>query len=363
MTLRFLFAGCIVAVISCQSDQSPSWELSSQLDIFLNTIFRSDQPGGAVVVMRNDSVLYEAGFGLEDLETGTAITPNTLFNLGSISKTFVANAILLLQEEGRLSLDDDLHKYFATFKNQDIARKVKIKHLLTHTSGLPDCREIARDPVFYLTARDAENWYPITQTDTLVFEPGMNFQYSNPAFNGLALIIEQVSGMQWQEFIIQKILRPSGMQTSTITDGPHPETGVAHGYIEHQGQWMELDYGEEPTFPASGNGGVWSSVRELVKYEQAIQNAIFLKQETIETSRTIKNFENWSAETDPFIGWSWFIGLSPNGFRTVGHTGSQGGFLCNYVTVPEKNIHFVILCNAPLEVDKMTEKIMDLLKL
>ena len=76
------------------------------------------------------------------------------------------------------------------------------------------------------------------------------FEYSNPAFNGLALIIEQVSEVKWQEFVTEKILRPSGMSTSTITDGPHPESGVAHGYVKHQGKWIELDYGEEPTFPA-----------------------------------------------------------------------------------------------------------------
>jgi CubicO group peptidase (beta-lactamase class C family) len=363
MGLRCFFAGCVVVATFCQPDRVPTIELRTQLETYLKTVFHPDEPGGAVAVIRNDSVLYEAGFGLEDLTTRTAITPNTLFNLGSISKTFVANAILLLQEAGKLSVEDEVIKYFPEFKNKEIARKVKIKHLLTHTSGLPDCREVARDPVFYLTAKDAENWYPITQTDTLVFEPGTNYQYSNPAFNGLALIIEQISEVKWQEFVTEKILRPSGMSTSTITDGPHPESGVAHGYVKHQGKWVELDYGEEPTFPASGNGGIWSSVKELVKYEQAIQKSVFLKPETSETSRTVKNFENWKGETAPFIGWCWFIGRSPGGLKTVGHTGSQGGFLCNYVTVPEKNIHFVILCNTPLPVDKITQKIFELLKL
>ncbi|MBK8503142.1 MAG: beta-lactamase family protein [Saprospiraceae bacterium] len=343
--------------------QSGSSKLVRQLDTYFATLFHDDQPGGSITIIRNDSLIFEAAYGLADLNLKEPITPNTLFNLGSISKTFVANGILLLQEEGRLSVEDHLLKYFPDFRNKDIARKVKIKHLMTHTSGLPDCREVAKNPVFYLTAQDEENWYPITRTNALVFEPGTDFEYSNPAFNGLALIIEQVSGMKWQEFIAQKIFRPSGMLTSTITDGPHPETRVAHGYIESGGRWTEQDYGEEPTFPAAGNGGVWSSVRELVNYERAIQKSIFLKPETIETSRTIKEFQNWNGKTTPFIGWSWFIGRSPKGLRTVGHTGSQGGFLCNYVTVPDKNIQFVILCNTPLNVDMMTAKIFEFLDL
>jgi CubicO group peptidase (beta-lactamase class C family) len=285
-----------------------------------------------------------------------------LFNLGSISKTFVSNAILMLQEQGKLSVEDPLIKYFPGFKNKTIAQKVKIEHLLTHTSGLPDNRQVRKDTVFYLTAKDEENWYPVTQTDTLIFEPGSRFEYSNPAFNGLALIVEKVSGMKWQKFIEENILKPSGMTTSTITDGPHPESGVSHAYVKNDGRWIEDDYGEEPTFAASGNGGVWSSVEELAKYELAIRNSIFLKEETIKDSRTVKSHENWSYTSMPFIGWSWFIDRTSDGLETVGHTGDQGGFLCNYVSIPEKKIFFVILCNTPGDVTGFSEQIIEWLR-
>jgi CubicO group peptidase (beta-lactamase class C family) len=118
------------------------------------------------------------------------------------------------------------------------------------------------------------------------------------------------------------------------------------------------DYGEEPTFAASGNGGVWSSVEELAKYERALRNATFLKPATITDSRTVKTFSNWSSVSKPNIGWSWFIGQTTDSLITVGHTGSQGGYLANYVTLPEKNIFFVILCNTPRDVDGYTERIL-----
>lgn len=326
-----------------------------QLDTMFSKEIPADEPGGAILIMKGEKIIFEKGYGLADLETKTKITPQTLFNLGSISKTFVANAILMLQAEGKLSVEDSIDKYFPDFKNKEIAKKVKIKHLLTHTSGLPDNRQTKTDSVFYLTAKDAENWYPVTQTDTLVFEPGTRYEYSNPAFNGLALIVEQVSGMKWQQFVEENIFTLAGMKASTITDGAHPETGVAHAYLNRDGQWIEKDYGEEPTFPAAGNGGVWSSVEELTRYEIALRKGTFLNDSIINRSRTITPWENWQDSTPPFIGWSWFIDKTADDLKTVGHTGSQGGFLCNYVTIPEKEILFVILCNTPRDVGKFTK--------
>jgi CubicO group peptidase (beta-lactamase class C family) len=321
-----------------------------------------DEPGGAILIMKDDSVVFSKGYGLADLTAKDSITPSTLFNLGSISKTFVANAILKLQENGKLSVEDSIIKYFPNFADKSIARKVQIKHLLTHTSGLPDNRNVETDSVFYLTAKDAENWYPITQAKYLIFQPGQRYEYSNPAYNALALIIEQVSGMQWQKFVRDSIMLPAGMAQSRITDGPYPQDSVAHAYQKNKGQWVEDDYGEEPTFPAAGNGGVWSSVEELAKYELALRDSVFLSDSTIRDSRTIKPFPFWVGTRKPFIGWSWFIEKNSDGLTTVGHAGDQGGFLCNYVTIPEKKIFFVILCNTRRDVTGFTDKIFSILK-
>jgi CubicO group peptidase (beta-lactamase class C family) len=349
-TIYITFIGFLM--FSCASKKnSPTVDVIHE---YASTYFPSNEPGGAILIMKGDSIIFSEGYGLADLVTKEPITPKTLFNLGSISKTFVANAILILQERGGLSVEDSLLKYFPDFKNKSIASKVKIKHLLTHTSGLPDNRHVNDDTVFYLTAKDHENWYPETQVDALEFEPGSRFEYSNPAFNGLALIVEKVSGMPWQEFVEENIFRPSGMKATTITNGPHPDKGVSHGYILNHGHWIEDDYGEEPTFAAAGNGGVWSSVEELALYEQAHRKAIFLKPETIGDARTIKRFSNWNSEVQPFIGWSWFI-TEEGGKHTVGHPGSQGGFLTNYIVIPEKEILLVILCNAPREEYEMKD--------
>ena len=348
----------LLLLFSCSREPS----IQTKMDRHFSQLFAADQPGGAILVMKDTTVIFSKGYGVSDLNTKEPITTKTLFNLGSISKTFVSNGILILQKQGKLSVEDSLLKYFPNFKNKTIAQKVKIKHLLTHTSGLPDNRPVRQDSIFYLTAKDAENWYPVTQTETLEFEPGTKYNYSNPSFNALALIIEQVTGRKWQDFITETIFLPSGMYTSTITNGDHPTKGVSHAYSMIQGQWREDDYGEEPTFCAAGNGGVWSSVEELARYELALRKGTFLDPASIDSSALIKTFPNWSGDKPPFIGWSWFIGKTTDSLKTIGHTGSQGGFQANYVSIPEKKILFVILCNAPRDLDTVTQQVMTLLK-
>ena len=351
----------LLLLVSCTT-KNPSKEFNNKLDTFFSNQFAADGPGGAMLVLKDTNIIFSKALGIADLNTKEPITSRTLFNTGSISKTFVANGILILQEQGKLSVEDSVWKYFPTFKNKSIAQRVKIKHLLTHTSGLPDIRPIAKDSVFYLIANDEQNWFPITQTDTLEFEPGSRYNYSNPAYNALALIIQQVSGQKWQDFITEKIYRPSGMLTSTITDGAHPDKGVAHAYTKIAGQWREDDYGEEPTFCAAGNGGIWSSVEELAKYELALRNAVFLKSVTIKDSRTVKTFPVWNDAHPADRGWSWQVLKTPEGFMTAEHTGHQGGFAANYVSIPEKGILIVVLYNAPYDVYLFRERAMTFLR-
>lgn len=346
----------LIFTLGCQ----PKSDFDTRMDAIFRPSLKSGEPGGAILILKGDRVLFSRQYGVADLGTQTKITSETLFNTGSISKTFVANTILILAKEGKLSLQDSLARYFPDFKNQTIAKKVRIEHLLTHTSGLPDNRRLFLDSIFLLTAKDQENFSPIKQADSLVFEPGTRYEYSNPAFNGLALIIEQVTGRKWQEVVKEKILVPAGMTASVITDGPFPQTGVAHAYLRKSNSFIEKDYGEEPTFAAAGNGGVWSSVNELASYERAIRNHLFLDAETIADSRTIKTFPSWEGDP-PFIGYSWFIS-EYDGMTLISHTGTQGGFYGDYVSIPEKNLLYVMLCNIPTPQEEKRNQVLGVLK-
>ena len=352
-----LFSLLIPVFLRAQSPQT-----SMQLDSLFQSFFKPGEPGGAVLLVKDNKIIYQKGFGIADIDTKELITAKTLFNIGSISKTFVANGILKLALENKLSLEDDIYKYFPDFKNESIAKQVKLYHLLTHTSGIPDSRPVKEQHDFYLTAKDEENFAPLKKTKKLNSEPGTEYKYSNPAFNGLALIIEKVTGKKWQDYINEIIFKPSGMVTSTITDGPHPETGVSHAYIKNKdGKFEELDYGEEPTFAAAGNGGVWSSVEELWKYEQAIQQHIFLDSNWINKSRTVYLFPGWTDSIPSRLGLSWFLTKEMN-LNMIGHTGSQGGFISDYCWLAEKNLFYVLLCNIPKPIKEMRNKLFLLLQ-
>ncbi len=332
-------------------------KIAYRIDSLFSAFLAVDMPGGAVLVARGTDVIFSKGYGLADIHTKEPITPHTIFNTGSVSKTVVSNAILILEQRKLLSLDDSLLAYFPGFKNKAIAQKVRIRHLLSHVSGLPDNREVSKNPIFYLTADDAQNWAPVQQTDSLLFEPGSRYQYSNPAFNGLALIIEKVTGNKWQDFVRKEIFAPAGMTESDITDGPHPEKGVAHGYINENGVLRELDYGEEPTFCAAGNGGIWCSVIDLHRYYLALQKPSFLNAEIIGNSMRVKKFDNWNSGKEPAVGTSWFLTKTINGLTRIGHTGSQGGFRADFEFVPDQNIVICLLFNIPHDLNELTRKI------
>ena len=364
----------LITIISCSKKVS-NQNIEIELDKLYQNQFPSNKPGGSILIKKGDDIIFLNGYGLADLVTKEKITENTIFNTGSISKTFVANGILILQERDSLSLNDNLYKYFDDFENIEISKKVKIKHLLSHTSGLPDNRNIIENRDFYITAKDKENFEPLKRVTKLNFEPGEKFQYSNPSFNGLALIIEEITNEPWQKYVINNVFKPAKMYNSKITNGAYPETGVAHAYDNYYkdgdsiyfGDYYEYDYGEIPTFAAAGNGGVWSSILDLAKYEKAIEENLFLTKEMVRESRTVFYPKNWSDSIKPNVGYSWFIGeknlfTKPNLFdvKFIHHTGSQGGFRSFYIKIPEKEILFIGLFNR--HVDNAEKLIYDSLK-
>jgi CubicO group peptidase (beta-lactamase class C family) len=333
------------------------------LDSLFQSFIKPGEPGGSIIIAKGDTLLYSAGFGLADINTREKITVHTIFNTGSISKTFVSNAILLLQDRRQLSVEDPLIKYFPGFRNAGIGMKVKIKHLLSHVSGLPDCRKVAENEKFYLTANDEQNFAPLQQTDTLEFEPGSRFQYSNPAYNGLALIIEKITGMKWQEFVKTEIFAKAGMDESRITDGPEPSTGVAHAYESSgKNRFQEADYGEVPTFCAAGNGGIWCSVNDLYHYYRALQQSSLLNPALLDSSMRIKYFPEWNSTQPPFVGYSWFISYGSDRTLRIGHTGSQGGFTANFEMLPRQNIFIGMLFNKPVSVGRVMQQVEEILK-
>ena len=352
--LVILFVGVFLPMIGvCQYKA-----LHKDMDQLTEEWFDDDAPGGVIIIVKGDEIIYSKIGGIADMGTGLAIDDQTIFNTGSISKTFVASAILMLHEQGKLNIDDPISMYFDDFDDESIAEAVTVKNLLSHTSGLPDLRDVRGNVEFYMTAKDVENFAPLKATKEFDFEPGSQFQYSNPAYNGLALIVEQVSGQKWQDFIEENIFEPAGMEQSTITDGAHPETGVAHAYVEDNGEYKEYDYGEFPTFTASGNGGVWCSIGDLILYEKALHAGKIISKELFAESRTPYHPDNWSSSSPPGVGYGWWVQENNDqvGGKIEYHTGSQGGFRAFHIYIPGKDILYCALFNRPVDTRGLFEK-------
>ncbi len=356
MKKHYLLKLGLLILVSCAKEKTEKTANSELENLFTKEFFLENEPGGSIIVKKGDQTIFSKSYGISDINSKEKNNENTIYNTGSISKTFVSNAILILHERKQLDINDNISKYFPDFKNKSIPEEIKIKHFLSHTSGIPDARDVYNNQKFYLTAKDTANFEPLKKVDSLLFQPGEKFTYSNPAYNGLALIIESVTKRPWQEFVNENIFKPCGMSHSKITNGSLPDSDVAHGYYEgRKGIFQEYDYGEVPTFAAAGNGGIWCSVLDLVKYENAIQNNVFLGKELTKESRTIFSPENWKSDEAPGIGYSWFIGDTLNykhievKTKYVMHTGSQGGFRAFHVYLPEHDITYIGLFNRPLK--------------
>src|SRR5258708_18593947 len=148
----------LILLAGCSGNKSKL--IPDQIDELFSQEFKNDEPGAAVLIMMNGDTVLKKGYGVSDINTKEKITSRTLFNVGSISKTFVSNTILLFASEGKLNVNNNLYQYFPSFKNPSIAKKVKLHNMLTHTSGLPDNRWKLHDSVYLLAAKDKENWEP-----------------------------------------------------------------------------------------------------------------------------------------------------------------------------------------------------------
>ena len=222
-------------------------------------------PGGSVSLVKEGEVILAKGYGSADLEHDIANQPETVFYIGSVSKQFVTFCILLLEEQGKLSLDDDIHKYFPDFP--DYGAPLTIRNFIHHTSGVRDYLTLmSLKNRSYLDEIQIEEVYDLIKSQkTLNFTPGDRYLYSNSCYFMLALIVEKASGKTIREFGREEIFQPLGMSQSLFYDD---NTDIiknrAFSYQKTPDGWNNLIN----RFQLVGSGGVYSTVEDLVKWDQ-----------------------------------------------------------------------------------------------
>ncbi len=238
---------------------------SEAVDALLRKHFSGDGPGAAVAVLRGGEPVCERAIGLADLDAGTPIGPDTVFDLASCSKQFTGLAVALLVERGALSLEDDARKHLPELPKGDPGRPIRVADLVYMTCGL--------DPDY---DAEIEDWTGITNETVLaqvsrrkpIGPPGVAYEYSNTAYNLLATLVARVSGRGFDDFLQEHVFRPCGMTDTLALDDPtRIVQRAARGYRNEEGTPVT---DSEPNWVV-GDGNVFSSVRDLARYDQALR--------------------------------------------------------------------------------------------
>jgi CubicO group peptidase (beta-lactamase class C family) len=306
--------------------------MKPEVDALLRN-YAGDVPGAAVLVLRDGQPVVRAGYGLADLEAGAPATPQTNYQLASVTKQFTAASILLLAEDGRLTLDDRGLQWLPSLPKA--AEAVTIRHLLTHTSGLIDYEDvIPTDSAAQL--RDADVLRLLESQDRTYFSAGTGYRYSNSGYALLALIVQRASGKAFATFLRERIFQPLAMfNTVAYAEGISTVHNRAFGYTEEAGRWNRTD--QDQTSAVLGDGGIYSSIDDLAKWDAALYDGRLLQPSSLRAAFTPATHTD-----DPEIeyGYGWRI----TG-ETLWHSGESVGFRNVIVRYPKRHATVVVLTN------------------
>jgi CubicO group peptidase (beta-lactamase class C family) len=306
--------------------------MTPKVDALLGN-YAGDVPGAAVLVLRDGQPVVRASYGLADLETGTPATPETNYRLASMTKQFTAASILLLAENGRLTLDDRGQTWLPSLPKA--AETVTIRHLLTHTSGLIDYEDVIPES-FAAQLHDADVLRLLETQDRTYFRPGNGYRYSNSGYALLALIVQRASGKTFAKFLRESIFQPLGMfNTVAYEDGISTVNHRAFGYTHEAGRWNRTD--QDPTSAVLGDGGIYSSIDDLANWDAALYDGRLLHASSLRAAFTPATRTD-DPETEYGYGWR-ITG------ETLWHSGESVGFRNVIVRYPRRHLTVVVLTN------------------
>jgi CubicO group peptidase (beta-lactamase class C family) len=315
-------------------------DLASRTDSLLSSLYRPGLPGAVIGIVKNGTVVFKRGYGIADMTTKAPITSSTNFNICSMTKQFTAYAILTLEREGRLSLNDPLIRFFPGFVPR-IAGMVTVRHLLTHSSGIVEHYDHV-DRSRYTAFWDKDVLTALRDVDTLNFAPGSRYRYSNAAFCLLSLIIEQVSGDTYPEYLRKHVLTPVGMLRSKVIQPGFTIDERAYGYDCDNDTIRLADAKESLFFSTMGDGGLYTSMDDYLRWIAAIYDGTVLDPALTGNARS-PQFPIDTARGLSY-GFGWFVGGSGPA-QVIYHTGSNGGFRTIVFTKPSEKYALIIFSN------------------
>lgn len=307
-------------------------DIGTQADNYLKQLHSLNRFRGNVLIAKEGKIIYHGSFGLANMEDSVPNALQTRFPIASLTKAFTATAVMMLQERGLLSVNDPISKYldFTT----PIWKGVTIHHLLTHTSGIPDYSEDS----LWMEKRSSNISFHQTlslfQGKPLSFAPGTKYSYSNSGYTLLSYIIEEVSGMSYDQFIVKNIFEPLRMRNTFIDDNKMIIARKARGYVRDGLELQNAPYlNMELVKPA---GGLVSTTEDILVWDQSFYTDKLLKSKSRKRMFT------------PFLenyGYGWLMD-SLNGAMRISGNGAALGYRINIDRYPEQNTTVIIFCNS-----------------
>lgn len=325
-----------------------------QVDEIFAAYNNSETPGAAVAVVKDGKIIYKKGYGLANLEYNIPVTPSTIFHVASVSKQFTVFSILLLEKEGKLSLDDDIRKYIPEVP--DFGKKITLRHLANHTSGLRDQWTllvmagwrmddvITRDHILQL----------VSQQKDLNFEPGAEFSYSNTGFTLLAEVVARVSDKSFAEFTEERIFEPLGMNNTLFYDDHEKIVkNRAYSYYADSTGYKKSVL----SFANVGATSLFTTVEDLSLWAINFSNpkvgdtAIFNK---MNTPAVLNDGKEFGGALGQFVG-------DYKGIKIIQHGGADAGYRSYLSRFPDENIAVVVFGNeASFSSGNLASKVADI---
>jgi CubicO group peptidase (beta-lactamase class C family) len=299
-------------------------------------------PGVALAIIRDDRVVKSGGYGLANVELNVPVTPETVFQLGSIGKQFTATALLMLAEDGKLSLDDKIMQYFSSAAPRWNA--ITIRQLLNHTSGIADYTDdnyIAPGGLTPLREELTDEEI-LRRFTTLPFDfaPGEKWSYSNTGYAILGFLIRKVSGQSYGDFLEARVFKPLGMSATRVISESDIILNRAAGYILEKNE-IKNQHWVSPHWNTLADGALYSTVADMTKWDASITARSLLKPESYAQMWTPARLI--SGKSYPY-GFAWDL-LEVNGHRLQEHGGAWQGFTAHYSRYPDDHLSVIVLTN------------------
>lgn len=340
----FLFA--LVFRVTASAQASPT-----QIDAIFSPLNSTTAPGAAVLVVRNGKPVFRRGYGVTDLRTNHPIDAKTNFRLASFTKQFTATCIMLLARDGKLHYDDRLTTFFPEFPAY--GKDITVRNLLNHTSGLPDYEDLMMKQYPNTPEEkipqilDAGVLKLLEQQTKGNFSPGTKWEYSNSGYAVLAMIVEKVSGESFGQFLHERIFVPLKMNdTLAYEKGKNEVLHRAYGHTKEKDGWLETD--QSPTSAVLGDGGIYSSIDDLEKWDRALREHTLLSETEMQPALTpvqpAAGPPKFPEGPTVRYGFGWF--LDPyQGHKRMSHGGETIGFRTTIQRFPDDNLTVIILAN------------------